>query len=161
MKAVSIISIVYGTLGIIWSTIILGAIRIQKAMISNIPFPDEVLEIIDIHSMMEAIHGIMSFLMPFVLLIGAVYIVSGILGINARPQAYLFGMLAAVFNIFWYVAYVVFLQMELVPLFNFNEFFPAKLFNTLFLLGTIVNAVFYCGYPVFLIIFLSQRRQRV
>jgi len=160
MKAVSIISIVYGTLGIIWSTIILGVIRLEKAIISNIPFPDEAMEIIDIPAMMEVLHGIMSFLIPFVMLIGAVYIVSGILGINGKPQSYMFGMLAAVFNIFWYVAYVVFLQMELAPLFNFSEIFPAKLFNTLFLLGTIVNAIFYCGYPVFLIIFLSQRKQR-
>jgi len=45
-------------------------------------------------------------------------------------------------------------------LFDFNEIFPANFFNILFFLGILVNAVFYCGYPVFLIIFLSQRRQR-
>jgi len=160
MKAVSIISIVYGTLGIIWSTIILVVVKVQEAIIGNIPFPDEVLEIVDIRSMMDVLHGIMSFMMPFVLLIGVVYIVSGILGISGKSQAYIFGMLAAVFNIFWYVAYVVFLQTELVPLFNFNEIFPAKLFNILFLLGILINALFYCAYPVFLIIFLSQRKQR-
>jgi hypothetical protein len=97
--------------------------------------------------------------MPFVLLIGAIYIVSGILGITGKSQTYIFGMVAAVFNIFWYVAYVVFLQTELVPLFDFNELFPEKLFNMLFFLGILINAVFYCAYPVFLIIFLSQRRQ--
>jgi hypothetical protein len=160
MKTVSIISIVYGTLGIIWSTIILGVFKIEEAIVSNIPFPDEALEIIDIPTMFEVLHGIMSFLMPFVLLIGAVYIVSGILGINGKSQAYVFGMLAAVFNIFWYVAYVIILQMELVPLFTFNEVFPAKLFNMFFLMGTLINAIFYCAYPVFLIIFLSQRRQQ-
>jgi len=160
MKAVSIISIVYGTLGIIWSTIILVVIRIQRAIISNIPFPDEAMEIIDIPSMFDALHSIMSFLMPFVLLIGAIYIVSGILGITEKSQTYIFGMVAAVFNIFWYIAYVVFLRTELVPLFDFNEFFPAKLFNVLFFLGIFINAVFYCAYPVFLIIFLSQRRQK-
>lgn len=160
MKAVSIISIVYGTLGIFWSTIVLAVFKIEKAIISNIPFPDEALEIIDIPTMFEVLHGIMSFLMPFVLLIGAIYIVSGILGISEKSQTYIFGMLAAVFNIFWYVAYVVFLQMELVPMFNFNEIFPAKLFNMIFLLGILINAIFYCAYPVFLIIFLSQRRQR-
>ncbi len=160
MKAVSIISIVYGTLGIIWGTLIMVVMKIQKAIISNITFPDEALEIVDIPTMFDMLHGIMSFLIPFVLLIGAIYIVSGILGIIGKSQTYIFGMVAAVFNIFWYVAYVIFLQTELVPLFDFNEIFPANFFNILFFLGILVNAVFYCGYPVFLIIFLSQRRQR-
>lgn len=160
MKAVSIISIVYGTLGIIWGTIILVVVKVQEVIISNIPFPDEVLQIVDIPSMMEVLHGIMSFLMPFVLLIGVVYIVSGILGISGKSQTYMFGMLAAVFNIFWYVSYIIILQMELVPLFNFSDIFPARLFNLLFLLGTLINAIFYCGYPVFLIIYFSQQRKR-
>ncbi|KPK82010.1 MAG: hypothetical protein AMS27_14955 [Bacteroides sp. SM23_62_1] len=160
MKAVSIISIVYGTMGFIWSSIVLVGIGIQKAILENVPFPEEVLIYIDIPKMIEVIHGIMLFLMPFVFIIAAVYIVSGILGLSNKSQAYMFGILAAVFNIFWYVAYVIILQMELVPLFNFNDVFPEKLFNLIFLLGTIINAVFYCGYPIFLIIYLSQQRKQ-
>ena len=160
MKTVSIISIIYGVLGFLWAALILVAIGIQKTMIENIPFPEEVLSFVDIPLMLETLHGIMSVVIPFVLLIGIIYIISGILGLTERPQAYTFGMLAAVFNILWYVAYIVILQVELIPLFNFDEIFPPYFFNMLFLLGSIVNAVFYCVYPVFLIIWLSQWRRR-
>jgi hypothetical protein len=136
------------------------AIGIPKAILENVTFPDEALKYVDIPAMIDILHGIITFLMPFVFIIGAVYIISGALGLSSKPQAYMFGMLAAVFNIFWYVAYIIILQMELVPLFTFSDLFPAKLFNLLFLLGTLINAIFYCGYPVFLIIYLSQQRQR-
>lgn len=159
MKTVNIISIIYGTLGFLWAMLVLVAVGIQKSIIENLPLPDEALIFVDIPLMLDTLHGIMSVLVPFVFLIGLIYIVSGILGLSEKPQVYTFGMLAAVFNIVWYIAYIVLLQVELVPLFNFDEIFPSNLFNMLFLLGTIVNAIFYCAYPMFLIIWLSMRRR--
>jgi hypothetical protein len=159
MKTVSVISIIYGTFAFLWATLVVFAIGLQKSLIENVTFPEEALQFVDIPLMLETLHGIMSVLVPFIFLIGLIYIISGILGLTEKPQAYLFGMLAAVFNIVWYVSYIVILQLDLVPLFKFDEILPSNFFNLLFLLGTVVNAIFYCAYPVFLIIFLSQRKR--
>ena len=159
MKTVSVISIIYGTFGFLWAILVLFAIGIQQSLIENVTFPEEALKFADIPLILETLHGIMSVMVPFVFLIGIIYIISGILGLTEKPQAFTFGMLAAVFNIVWYVAYIVILQLDLVPLFKFDDILPSNLFNMIFLLGTIVNAIFYCAYPVFLIIFLSQRKR--
>jgi hypothetical protein len=158
MKTVSIISIIYGTFGFMWALLLLFAIGMQKAIMSEIPVPDEALKYIDIPLVMDTLHGILNLMVPFVFLIGLIYIISGILGLNDKAQASTFGMLAAVFNIVWYVAYIVLLQIELVPLIKIDGLFPSKLFSYLILLGTLVNAIFYCAYPVFLVIYLSQRK---
>jgi hypothetical protein len=158
MKTVSIISIIYGVFGFMWALLVLFAVGIQKAILSEIPMPDEAVRFIDIPLVMDTLHGIVTLLVPFVFLIGLIYIISGILGLNDKAQASTFGMLAAVFNIVWYVAYIVVLQVELVPLIKIDDLLPAKLFSYLFLLGTLINAIFYCAYPVFLLIYLSRRR---
>ena len=158
MKTVSIISIVYGTLGFIWATLIMIALDIQKSIIENIPVPEEALKYVNVTAIMESLHSIMSLLVPFVFLIGLIYIISGILGLNERPQSYTFGMLAAVFNIVWYITLIVTMQMELIPLIKIDQIMPAHIFRMIFVLGSIVDAVFYCAYPVFLLIFLSQKR---
>jgi len=160
MKTVSIISIIYGALGFMWALFVLFAIGIQHAILEHIPIPDEALKYVDIPKVLDTLHGILTLLVPFVFLIGLIYIVSGVLGLNGKAQASTFGMLAAVFNIIWYVAYIVILQVDLVPLIKLDDLFPSKLFHYMFLLGTLVNAVFYCAYPVFLIVYLSQGRKR-
>jgi hypothetical protein len=160
MKTVSIISIIYGTFGFMWAMMILLAVGIQKAIFSKIPIPEDALKYVNIPLVMDTLHGILTLLVPFVFLIGIIYITSGVLGLNGKSQSYTFGMLASVFNIVWYVAYIATLQVELVPLFKMDDILPNNLFSLFFLLGTVINAIFYCAYPVFLLIYLSQRRRR-
>jgi hypothetical protein len=160
MKTVSIISIVYGVLGVIWGTLLLAVMQVQKAVFENFPWPTELDQFIDMPALISALHSFWSYIIPFVVVIAIIYMVSGILGLSDRPQATTFGLLAAVFNIIWYVAYVILLQIELIPALTTSEFFPEKLFQVLFFLGILINAVFYCGYPVFLIIYLNKQRNK-
>jgi hypothetical protein len=161
MKTVSIISIVYGIFGFIWASLILVAIGIQKTLIENVPVPEEALKYVDITAIMETLHSIFSLLVPFVFLIGIIYIISGILGLNEKPQSYTFGMLAAVFNVIWYITLIITIQVELLPLIKLDSIIPANIFKMIFVLGSIVDAIFYCAYPVFLIIFLSQKKGKI
>ena len=161
MKTVSIISIIYGVLGIIWGTMVLAAMQVQRAIFENFPWPDELNQFFDMPALISALHSFWSYIMPFVVVIAIIYMVSGILGLSEKPQAITFGLLAAVFNIIWYVAYVIILQVELVPAINTGEFFPEKLFQVLIFLGILLNGIFYCGYPVFLIIYLNKKKQKL
>ncbi len=156
MKTVSIISIVYGTVGLIWAAVVTFMIRIQSALMENFPWPPEVYDIIDIPSLLNSVYSVIGTLFPFVFLIAALYIVSGILQLSGRTSYKNLAYAAAILNIIWYIAYIVFMQMEVVPVLNSLELVPKNLINTIFIAGMILNAVFYCGYPVFLIVFVHR-----
>ena len=156
MKAVSIISIVYGTLGLIWVSVASALIRVQKAFFENFPFPDEVYDYIDIDALLETVYSMMGFLFPFVFVIGIIYILSGILHLAGNSSFRTIAYIAAILNIIWYTAYVVLVQVELVPMINSMEVFPGNLMSVFIIFGMLINAVFYCGYPIFLLIYLKK-----
>ena len=159
MRAVSIISIVYGALGLIWAAIVSMVIRIQRSIFENFPFPEEVYEYIDINAFMETIYSVIGALIPFIFVIAVIYIMSGILYLTGNKTFKILGYIAAISNITWYAAYIVFLQADLVPMINSMDIFPGRLLNMIFIAGMLINAVFYCGYPIFLILFLRKGRE--
>jgi hypothetical protein len=156
MRAVSIVSIVYGAIGIIWATVVSVVIKFQSALFSNFPWPEEMYEYMDIPSFLETIYGVIGTIFPFVFLISLMYIISGILHLAGKPTFKAIAYAAAIFNILWYIAYMVIMQMEVVPLLNSFELFPKNLINIIFIFGMLFNAIFYCGYPAFLIVFIRS-----
>ncbi len=156
MKAVSIISIIYGALGLMWATVVTVLIRVQEALFQHYPWPPEVSEFIDMPAMLDSVYGVIGNLFPFVFLIALLYIISGILHLSGKPSFKSIAYAAAILNIVWYVVYMVLVQVEIVPVLNTMELFPKNLLSILVILGMILNAVFYCGYPTFLIIFIKK-----
>jgi len=156
MKAVSIISIVYGTMGLIWAGVISIVIRVQEAFFEHFPWPPEVYEVMDVPAMLESVYGLIGNIYPYVFLIAALYIISGILFLAGKRSYKNIAYAAAILNIVWYVVYMVLVQVEIVPVLNTLDLFPKNLLAALVVLGMIINAVFYCGYPTFLIIFLKR-----
>jgi hypothetical protein len=158
MKPVSIISIIYGTLGIAWGSMISVLIRFQTSILSNIPLPDEAISIVDVPKLFTVLNDTWRLLFPFIFVIGTIYIISGILNLAGRQQYLALAYIAAILNIIWYLVYMIMIQTEILPLINLDQFIPKNLFNILVGIGMVGDAVFYCGYPVFLIIFLSQQK---
>jgi hypothetical protein len=156
MKAVSIVSIVYGTFGLIWAAVVSIMIRIQSVLFENFPWPEEVNEILDVPALLESVYSVMGMLFPFVFLIALIYIISGILQLAGKSSFKNLAYTAAIMNIVWYIAYIVLMQLEILPALNSLELFPKNLMNIIFLFGMLFNAIFYCGYPVFLIIFIHR-----
>jgi hypothetical protein len=156
MKAVSIISIVYGALGLIWAAVVSVVIRVQKSLFEHFPWPPEVHEIIDMPAMLDSVYGLIGNIFPFVFLIAALYIISGILFLAGKTSYKNIAFAAAILNIVWYVVYMVLIQVEVVPVLNAMELFPKNLLAVLVVLGMILNSVFYCGYPIFLIIYVKR-----
>ena len=156
MKAVSIISIVYGSLGLIWATVVSVLIKVQAALFEHFPWPPEVYEVIDMPAILESVYELIGNIFPFVFLIAALYIISGILYLAGKTSYKNIAYAAAILNIVWYVVYMVLMQLEVVPVLNTMELFPKNLLAVLVVLGMILNAVFYCGYPIFLIIYVKR-----
>jgi len=114
--------------------------------------------IVDINSLFTVLNDMWRLLFPFIFIIGTIYIISGILYLVKGQQYVALTYIAAILNIAWYLGYAVMIQTELLPLINLDPFIPNKLFSILVSLGTVTDAIFYCGYPVFLIVFMSQQR---
>ncbi len=156
MRTVSIISIVYGTLGILWAAVVNVVIRVQAELFENFPWPPEVYDVMDVPALLDSVYSVIGYLFPFVFLIAIFYIISGILQLSGKSSFRNMAYAAAILNIVWYLAYVVLIQTEVVPMLNSLEMFPKNLLNAMILFGMIFNAVFYCGYPIFLIIFIRR-----
>jgi hypothetical protein len=156
MKAVSIISIVYGSLGLFWAAVVTVLIRLHEAFFQHFPWPPEVREIIDVPALLDSVYGLIGNLFPYVFLIAALYILSGILYLAGKSSYKRMAYAAAALNILWYVVYMVLMQVEVVPVLNQMGIFPENLMGILVVLGMIINGVFYCGYPTFLIIFIKK-----
>jgi hypothetical protein len=107
-------------------------------------------------AMLDSVYGLIGNLFPFIFLIAALYIISGILYLAGKTSYKTIAYSAAILNIVWYVVYMVLMQVEIVPVLNTMELFPKNLLAVLVVLGMIINAVFYCGYPIFLIIFVKK-----
>ena len=159
MKTVSIISIVYGTLGLIWAAVISIIIKVQQALYENLPFPDDVNEIIDISAFTDSIYGTIGTLIPFIFIIAAIYIISGILHLTGNSSFKTFIYIAAILNIIWYVTYVVLIQIEVLPLINSLDMIPKGLFTFLIIFGMLINIGIYCGYPIFLFFYMRKGKE--
>ena len=156
MKAASIISIVYGTIGLIWATVISIVIRVSEAFFEHFQWPPEVYEVIDVPAMLDSVYGLIGNIFPYIFLIAILYILSGILYLAGKTSYKNIAYAAAILNIVWYVVYIVLVQVEIVPVLNTLELFPKNLLAVLIVLGMIINALFYYGYPIFLIIFVKK-----
>ena len=143
MKTVGIISIIYGVLGIIWAAVVSLVIRFQQAIFADFPWPMEVYDFLDMPALLDSVYGVIGTLIPFVFLGAALYIVSGIMLLNGNKSARNLGYAAAIFNIVWYLVYMLSIQIEILPVLNSLEFFPKGLMNLIFLFGMIFNSIFY------------------
>ena len=156
MKAVSIVSIVYGVFGLIYATVVSVVIKIQSALFENFPWPQEVYEVMDVPAFLDTIYSVIGSLFPFIFFIAILYIISGILQLSGKSSFKNIAYAAAILNIIWYIAYIVMMQVEIVPVLNSLDLFPKNLLNVIFISGMLINAVFYCGYPIFLIVFVNR-----
>ena len=159
MRTVSIVSIVYGTLGLIWGVVVTVIIKVQQAIFEDFTFPDEVYDYLDISSFLDSIYGIMGTLFPFVFLIAVIYILSGILQLSGNSSFRSIAFIAAILNIVWYAAYAILILMEVMPLINSLEMVPAALMNVIVIIGMLVNIGIYCAYPIFLLFYLRKGRE--
>ena len=159
MRTVSIISIVYGSLGLLWAAVASIIIKVQKAIFESFPFPDELNEYMDITAFLDTVYGMIGSIFPFVFLIAIVFILSGILQLAGNSSFKTFIYIAAILNITWYLAYIVLMQIEVMPMINSMELIPKGLMNLIMIFAMLINAVFYCGYPIFLLLYIRKGRE--
>jgi len=159
MKAVGIISIIYGSLVIIYGIFSLLMISVYANLIRFIPELDAYMYGFDLEAYMFIILGVLKILMPLAIVVGAIYLWGGIGAV--RKVSSIFQLrLAAILNIIWYLLYIYLFLTRILPFLNglLFDFDLGPLFNIIFIFAFLIGAIFYCGYPVFLLIWLRKER---
>lgn len=158
MKAISIITIIYGGLGAIWSFFGLMIISLENTIFRFIPQQDFQDIPFNITDLIGKVHQLYLIFMPLMMLIAVFYLISGIRLLNQNRNAIILIRMAAILNILWYIGYAI-------SILNFSRvFFPdfqpqaTELIHRIMIVGTVFSAVFFCGYPVFLLVYFSLKK---
>ena len=157
MKAVSIITIVYGGLGSIWSMIGLLVISIQKMVFHFIPDQNLQDMPLNFHDFIGSIHQLYLIFMPLMLIIAIFYLISGIRLLKETSHAVNLTRLTAILNILWYIGYAINI-VNLSQVFTADIDISGELIHRIMIIGVSFGAIFACGYPVFLLIYLAGKK---
>lgn len=164
MKAVGVISIIYGSLAILWSISSLIVMSLFGKFIGFIPEFDQAELPIDFEAYIQSIVYLINIVMPIAMIVGGIYLWGGINVVRKVSGSFQL-RLAAILNIAWYIIYIYLFATRILPQFAgwFTEFEELKYMNSIFyvvfIFSFIMGAVFYCGYPVFLLFYLKNRSE--
>ena len=157
MKAISIITIIYGGLVAIWSMIGLLIISIQKMIFHFIPDQDLQDIPLNFHDYVGSIHQLYLIFMPLMLMIAIFYLIAGIRLLNENENAINLTRLSAILNLLWYIGYA-FSIMNLSHVFTSDFDMSGEIIHRIMIAGIMFGAVFTCGYPVFLLIYFAGKK---
>ena len=157
MKAISIITIIYGGLGAIWSMIGLLVISVQKMVFHFIPDQDLQDMPFNFHDYIGSIHQLYLIFMPLMMIIAIFYLISGIRLLNEDSHAINLTRLSAVLNILWYVGYA-FSIFGLSQVFTSDFNISGEIIHRIMIVGIMFGFIFVCGYPVFLLIYFAGKK---
>jgi len=157
MKTIGIISTVYGSFGILMNLIGLIAISFQRIVIKAIPFSELKDAPFDIKEFITSIHSVGFIFIPLAIIIGIMFLISGIKMINDKPDAVTLTRFSSIFDIIWYISYIIVIYLTLVPVFSELPPIGERVISMVIVLSGIIGTIFSCGYPVFLLIYLRKK----
>jgi len=116
----------------------------------------------DFETYMHSIADVVRAVMPIAIIAGGIYLWGGI-NIVRKVRGTFQLQLAAVLNILWYVFYIYLFVIKVYPVFmdvfglidGIQE--VRGFIFVAFIISFIFGAVYYCGYPVFLLIYLKRK----
>jgi len=159
MKAVGIISIIYGTLGILYGLASLIMVSFTVNFLGFMPEYDAYMQGFDMEAYMWAIQGMMKIIMPLMIVVGGIYLWGGIVAVK-KLAAVFHLRLAAILNIAWYCLYIYMFVTRVMP--SLDSFFYgygfSEMMNMVMIVALVFGGIFYCGYPIFLLIWLKKER---
>ena len=163
MKAVGIVSIIYGSLAILYGIFSLLAMMVYTNIFGFMPGFDQDMMGFEFEAYIYAIGDMVRVVMPIAIVAGGIYLWGGI-NIVRKFRGVFQLQLAATLNILWYIFYIWLFVTKVVPIFIgfFDTFSELRQMNDIiyivFIISFIIGALFYCGYPVFLLIYLRKER---
>lgn len=157
MKAVSIISIIYGAIVLISAIISLPIIYIEKIVFERIPAMSYGYEAhINMSEIFSDMMSKMIIVMPLQAIINALLLISGIKMLKKNNIGITYAKYAAIFSIIWYIFYSVYMKSVFVGMFSMNPIF-GSIGEGFYYVTIILGGIFACAYPVFLLFYLNKK----
>ncbi len=160
MKGLGIVAIIYGAAAIFLGLLGIFFLAAQNLFLELLPDYMEYPEGFDIRQTIVSLYTIWIVFVPLMMLIGVLFLFGGIRLYNNREMT---GLLkaASVANIIWYISYVAAILIFLVPEISITGIEIGGLITVGVLISAIINALIIIGFPVFLLVYLKDRKSRI
>jgi hypothetical protein len=153
-KVISVLTMVYGGCTAVFGLFFLVIIFLQKLMFSAMPSS---VNFMNQRLYMETLHNIWLIFMPLLIFLGLLFLFSGYHLYKSRLVGKRLTQSASIAVILWFAFYAFILEvkagamMENTFILNNIVYVPFMVFSYL------MSFVMICGYPVFLLFYLSRR----
>jgi hypothetical protein len=146
LKTIGDLSKVYGLLGMIFGSGLIFFSYIQRLFYNANHFPGN--PNIDFKLCYAALSRLWLTYIPFMILIGGMFYLSGYFIIKKNKNGKRILLLSSILNIIWYFLYAIAAAHDIVPLMA-NVFSPKS-----FMESYIMTGIVTCAYPFFILIYL-------
>ncbi|OFX42327.1 MAG: hypothetical protein A2046_04010 [Bacteroidetes bacterium GWA2_30_7] len=157
MKAISIISIIYGAIVLISAIISLPIIYLEKILFEKIPMMSHGYGVtFNMPDLLGDMLNKMMIVMPLQAIINVLLLISGIKMLKKNNIGITYAKYASIFSIIWYIFYAIFMKSVFVNLFSMNPIFR-NIGEGFYYFIVISGGIFACAYPVFLLFYLNKK----
>jgi hypothetical protein len=159
-KVVSVLTMVFGSLEAVFGFFSLLGIFMQRLMMRATPsvsHPEVHRGSMEFWLRIEITHNIWLIFMPFLIALGILFVVSGYQLYKNKKIGVPLIRGASISIVLWFILYCL-ISLSFGPyLFNIPEMNDVS-FKIFLVLSGIISFVVICGYPVFLLLYLSHKR---
>jgi hypothetical protein len=157
MKSVGIINIVLSGIHILLNIVGFFVLYIQKAIIERVESPFEDFTPVGLENGIEDVYNVAFLSIPASTIAYVVLLWSGIKILQQNEIGFRFSRIAAYTIIGLYLLYTSYMYTVLSPLVETMSG-GIPLFGVIYFAAALLGGIFACGYPVFLLFFLSSKR---
>ena len=146
---------VYGGCTAVFGLFFLVIIFLQKLMFSAMP---STVNMMDQRLYMETLHNIWLVFMPLLIFLSLLFLFSGYHLYKARLVGKRLTQGASIAVILWFAFYALILEVKAGAMMENTFFLNNILYIPFMVFSYLMSFVMICGYPVFLLFYLSRRR---
>lgn len=139
-KSSGLISIIYGFVGCGFGVFALLMIFMGQKMIRNFESTDQIDKM---RIYFAALQQVWLIYMPLMIIIGLIYVLSGVLLKEDKKGGISAGIFAGILNLLWFAGYAISVNNNVMPV------FPHKLEPALQIFAISIAGIFICLYPLY------------
>ena len=153
-KVISVLTMVYGGGSAVFSLFFIAIIFLQKLMFSTMPSS---VNFVNQRLYLETLHNIWLIFMPLLIFLGLLFLFSGYHLYKARLVGKRLTQGASIAVILWFAFYALIVEVKAGAMMENTFFLNDILYVPFMVFSYLMSFVMICGYPVFLLFYLSRR----
>ncbi|MFH2140907.1 MAG: hypothetical protein ABIJ97_00690 [Bacteroidota bacterium] len=161
MKTIGILNTIFGGLGVLSSFVGIIVLLIQRIIYKVIEQPLRLEDDMagNIINSMVSINDFGLIFTPLGLIVAILFLVGGIRILKKQLNGINTSIMAAYLGVILYAIYIIAFRIFFInDLLELMPFISKEFFDLFYIFGAIIGGAFYCGYPVFLLVYLKKSR---